>query len=207
MSKYQIEMKVINSGSPNDYPCSGASSECYLSIGSISPDNQDVVNISTLFAKDICNGHTYSSFIDAKSKKTVTAIDINDDASSALVLSFSVYWGSRSFDKVLVLVAEKGLGVAFGNIYADIAAGMIGDLLKEKLKAFEKKLVSQIKKDIDSFVDTIGVETFENFGTMLDNNSATLMIRSDIDRQETFLDFPVITAGDLVAQITLTKAA
>ncbi|MFA7239113.1 MAG: hypothetical protein WC091_03305 [Sulfuricellaceae bacterium] len=207
MSKYQIEMKVINSGSPNDYPCSGASSECYLSVGSISPDSQDVANVTTLFAKDICNGHTYSSFLDAKSKKAVSVIEIDDTASSALILSFSVYWGSRSFDKVLGLVAEKALGVAFGNIYAEIAAGMVGDLLKEKLKVFEKKLVSKIKNDVDSFVDTIGVETIDSFDLFLANNKVTLKIRSDVDRQETFLDSPVITAGDLVAEITFTKVA
>lgn len=207
MAKFAISLKVVNSGSPNDYPCAGAASECYLAIGSISPSTPDSAIVTTLFKKEICNGGNYRDFLDQKTEKTVDTIEIDDSPSSALVITFSVYWGNRVADKVIKLVAEKATGVAFGKIYADIAAGMMGDLLKDKLKAFEKKLVSSIMKDTDSFVDTIGVELVNDFGSLVQENSFTLKILSGVDRQETFLGVPVISAGDLVAEITFTKVA
>lgn len=205
MSKYQVEMYVKNSGSPNDYPCSGAASECYLSIGYVSSANTNTAKVTTLFAKDIGNNRTYTKFLDTHQNRETNLVEIDDSTSTALILTFSIYWGNRTLDKILTSIAEKGLGIAFGGLYTDIAAGIVGDVLKEKLKAFEKRLTSKIQKDTGSFVDTIGIETVENFNLLVNGGKAVLEIRSDIDRQETFLDFPVITSGEQVAKVTLTK--
>lgn len=206
MARFTLAMQVANSGSPNDLPCAGAASECYLAIGSVTPADPDHLTTTTLFVPKICNGRRYSAFTDAATGTPTSTIELPDMPGAAVVLTFSVYWGSRAIDRVLIAVAERAVGVGFGGLYAQIAgvgAGLAGALIGERLEVFEKRLAGAIRRDGESFVDTIGVRVVKDFGALVQDGAATLTIRSDVDRQESFLDMPVISTGDLVATVTL----
>jgi hypothetical protein len=207
MSKYKVELKVVNSGSANDLPCKGAASESYLTLGSVSPDNPGEIEVTNLSAGDICNSGTYSAFVDIKTSKPVNIIELDDSPGAGLVLTFSIYAGNRIMDGIIAILLEKAIGLSFSGLYAKVAANALGGLLDDILKTFEKKLVSQIKKGIRDFVETVAVETVTNFGTKFVNDTVTLKMFSDIDKEGNFLNDTIIEPGDLVAEVTLTMVA
>lgn len=206
MAQYAVELKVINSGSPNDLPCSGAASECYLSIGYFSPDSSSMVSRTTLFVNDIGNNRSYSDFVDLNTNERVNLISLPDDDSGvALVVTLSVYWGSRLFDKLLACAAEQAIDTAFGNACSAIAGPVVGWVIKDQLKAFEKGLTAQLKESIASIVVTVGTEVFEDLGSQMQDESVTLRIKSKIDVKKDFPELDVIREGDLAAEVVLRR--
>lgn len=206
MAKFNVSLKVVNSGSPNTLPHAGAASECYLTLGSVSPAHPDVMAEHKLFVADIANGQQYDTFQNAQ-RVSVHGVELDADPEAGLVMTFSIYFGNRLFDKLLEQALEKVAGMALGSLYGDVLGnGLVSKLIQNRLEAFEKDLMAGVRKSSAEVVSTIGVSVVANFGSLLKEGKVTLPIHSAVDKEEAFLERSVIKTGDLVAEITLTKA-
>lgn len=205
MAKFNVSLKVVNSGSPNTLPHPGAASECYLTLGSISPAQPGQMAVSKLFVADIANGQQYDTFQDQQ-RNAVHSVELDADPASGLALTFSIYFGNRLFDQLLEQALDKAVGMALGGLYSDVLGNdLVGKLIKNRLEAFEKSLMSNVHKSNAEIVSTIGSVVVADFGSLLKDGKVTLPIRSMVDKEEAFLERTVIKTGDLVAEITLTR--
>ncbi len=206
MAKFNISLKIVNSGSPNTLPHVGAASECYLTLGSVSAAHPDVMTEHKLFVADIANGQQYDTFQNTQ-RASVHGVELDAAPDAGLVMTFSIYYGNRLFDQLLEQALEKAAGMALGSLYGDVLGnGLVSKLIQNRLEAFEKDLMAGVRKSSAEIVSTIGVSVVANFGSLLKEGKVTLPIHSAVDKEEAFLERTIIKSGDLVAEVTLTRA-
>ena len=211
MTKFNVELDVINSGSPNDLAndfsaAKGAASECYLNFGGQTItsfmlrvgeyQNNNFVNCN------IKNGGTYKNFVNLTNRNCNTnSIEIPVDDPS-LIVSFSIYYGIRQFDSFVMSSIQTALAIQI----SPLVTGVVGNLPAIIQQFVAKDLSADLTNKLDIAFKNQKISTVcTGIGQVVGNaNPLVIPIYSVVDLENTYPDQPIISKGDLVANLILT---
>ena len=212
MTIFRVELDVMNSGSRNDIPAKGAASECYICFTPTSGDSTTlrVGNFSNnnFTDGDIKNGGTYVNFVDIAHRNANTqSIDLPENDTN-LMVGFSIYFGMRWFDALISQAVQSFLTAQAGPLITEIvgkAPTFLQDLAKNKLTAKEKSLLASFDKNVKQIVFPVGFGQFGQINPSTTSHVIPIVSVVDVVHDD-FVGLSVIKAGDLVANLILTKS-